>query len=1654
MTKRFEGATIKFLIRIVTFVAFILLFQSLWGCSSGETPKNLISNGSFEENIGAWSINKNANILLTDGHPKSFFLKNLNRNSKIRLFPTFSSPNTPIKIHGSVEITHPILKKIPSCIFTYKSKGESAFPNTIPSPSWTKTVLCSGLNRIKELTYPSHLPQHTLKRSIGNNDQLQLDSNNKKYLEISLAEIIPDKVFDLFGISVIKILTEFLSIRIVVNLASYNGHVKIISNEHDLLTPVDFSDEWRDYRNIRKKNWSYTKKFDFLPLHGNQSIIVDSWKKSHITQKISGLEPGKEYLLLAGRRNVLGPVSPSVQVIEENGMVLGKAFSPLLLHEGWVRSLILFKPELKKVLVQLGGVGKNHSYPYRFANLYDDIRLYKVPEVDTEEFYRYLQTQFSILPSDISVGYKIVDYKTIMPEVFREAYYNEHASLGIPVIDLFYNSSVFWRAQLAHSVSNHHGHASILKKDPYAIIRPRKLKDLFPLQLKINNKNILALGFGFRGAGDNHFIGRNKSLKIALSKKNKMYLLNPPTRKFLSEPFSYFVSRQLGGMGMRSDFVFLRMNGKPKGISWRYWKDHSDLEFNRRPDGSLVENSIYKNILTLKEKEWNTVARSKNKKIRKQYPEKKMMALFMTLIKQDLIEYIDGLANIDKFLNWHAHSIIVSSRHQDTFHNSFFYLNYADGRLEPVPIDIKMGHWGAIDYDNNVVHFNPIIDKLLTRFKFFNQRDQAIWEYVSDSKKVKTALEYYDDLYKKNINAFIKSNMLLTGSDAPASAEEIIDSLQDGKKIFINRVKQLNRLFRENNAAAINITEYRRERDSQSTIKQLFEIKINPEKNAAWSSTVVESIELKLNDLSAKIKISPETPGKRHKNRVLFPVNEFIPSDKFFTYQISFLWEDEYLSTLEKLKNFPQQTKLIKKSYKKMSPQGYRSEGYTLVTDALKSKDTVESLLTIFTSIGKIKASKIKRFLITYEGKSPLSSQDFSFRMKNGITLDPIPTKVLFLKKNNADKNNIKNLSVKNSPVANNNKRDLLSKVIKSQSFYNNYERIYLTIEKFLETNSEFVTGNLKNNIILKAGVYKFSKTIIIPKGIELVIQPGTELRFDTGASFISYGIIRALGIKGNPIIFHGYDETTKWGVVGLLHDKARGFFENCIFEGGGEAYINGAYFSGMLAAHYADLEVRSSIFRNAGKGGGDDAINIKYGKALISDSYFFKNGGDAIDLDFAKQGSKIRGSYFLENGNDGIDASGSKVVIQNILVSKSGGKGVNLGERTHAEIDGLRVEDSKIAITSKNSSKVKLSHGVFINNSIGAMAYRKKKLYEGSEIHITNTLFEGNKFDLAAQVCSDKEKMTRKEDCSSKIYIENSKYKTHNRTFNAVIGSPSKQITSKKKYILASWRGSLPDYGYVRLSDAEIIRESPPKPLRSFVNKFEKRSKWTPSTLLTKELLEVSSATWKEKNSWYKIKRKLGLGFDLTWRYSGDLKNTILQRRFHKDLTFTETIDITFHDEVSEIALQNLICNFRISNPNSKNKWPMSTKHHQIIPRGYLVSRNSHNAVTGEGGSRNKIFKIKGKKTIRFDIGTFIRYTLSDREKVFLEEIIVSLPTSLTEVLRMRAIKSIRFQTREVNQHLDRTELTRPKVVQEKKGAQIKRSPLDVDALMAKLPE
>ena len=134
-----------------------------------------------------------------------------------------------------------------------------------------------------------------------------------------------------------------------------------------------------------------------------------------------------------------------------------------------------------------------------------------------------------------------------------------------------------------------------------------------------------------------------------------------------------------------------------------------------------------------------------------------------------------------------------------------------------------------------------------------------------------------------------------------------------------------------------------------------------------------------MDDVNGRVKISPETPEKREGNRVTFPLQEFIPSDRYFMYQISYLWEDEYSLALEKLEESPEQQAIIRNNYKKSGIGGYalsakalkdvdRVESlvsiFTKTGTINASADFVESLVSIFTKTGKINASKEKRFFV------------------------------------------------------------------------------------------------------------------------------------------------------------------------------------------------------------------------------------------------------------------------------------------------------------------------------------------------------------------------------------------------------------------------------------------------------------------------------------------------------------------------------------------------------------------------------------------------------------------------------------------------------------------------------------------------------------------
>lgn len=287
------------------------------------------------------------------------------------------------------------------------------------------------------------------------------------------------------------------------------------------------------------------------------------------------------------------------------------------------------------------------------------------------------------------------------------------------------------------------------------------------------------------------------------------------------------------------------------------------------------------------------------------------------------------------------------------------------------------------------------------------------------------------------------------------------------------------------------------------------------------------------------------------------------------------------------------------------------------------------------------------------------------------------------------------------------------------------------------KTPNEFVRENPKfflqgSTIVLPSGYYFIEKDIIVPKNAVLTIEAGAVLSFAPGVSLISYSPIKAQGIEWNPVIFQSMYWDEPWGTVGIVDTgNATSTFSFARFQNGRGDYINGISFTGMLAAHYANLELRDSVIETARN---DDGVNVKYGTVDILRNTFIRNAFDALDMDYSN--GSVAGNTFKENGNDGIDLAGSSVIIENNLISGSGDKCISVGERSENLFIFNNVLDGcKIGIQTKDSSTPFIVNNLIVNNEIGLNAYMKKTIYErGGFPEVYNSIIWGND----AQVVDD----------------------------------------------------------------------------------------------------------------------------------------------------------------------------------------------------------------------------------------------------------------------------------------------------------------------------
>jgi len=193
-----------------------------------------------------------------------------------------------------------------------------------------------------------------------------------------------------------------------------------------------------------------------------------------------------------------------------------------------------------------------------------------------------------------------------------------------------------------------------------------------------------------------------------------------------------------------------------------------------------------------------------------------------------------------------------------------------------------------------------------------------------------------------------------------------------------------------------------------------------------------------------------------------------------------------------------------------------------------------------------------------------------------------------------------------------------------------------LSAESFVSQNPVF-TIDPKNpqHLILKKSVYEFPRTIVIPAGLSVTIEPGTVLRFHPGRSLISYSAVIARGTEREPILFTAHRPWLKWGVVGVVRG-GRSEFEHVRFEAGRHAFVNDIEFRGTLSLVETDVRIAQSQFEQTH---GKDAVYIREAHADISESVFRRLRGDGLDFDGGS--GTITQNEFIDCSDGAIDLSG-----------------------------------------------------------------------------------------------------------------------------------------------------------------------------------------------------------------------------------------------------------------------------------------------------------------------------------------------------------------------------------------------------------------------------
>ena len=255
------------------------------------------------------------------------------------------------------------------------------------------------------------------------------------------------------------------------------------------------------------------------------------------------------------------------------------------------------------------------------------------------------------------------------------------------------------------------------------------------------------------------------------------------------------------------------------------------------------------------------------------------------------------------------------------------------------------------------------------------------------------------------------------------------------------------------------------------------------------------------------------------------------------------------------------------------------------------------------------------------------------------------------------------------------------------------------------------------NSVVLKNKNTIINKKIMIPKGINVILNAGETIDLISSSSILSYSAFNINGEMDKMVKVISSDSTG--GGIHIIQNNDSSKINYLDFSNQSSLYdtlkYNHQNLPSAFTVYGGEVTIENSDFSNLKS---EDAINLFRCEFKIVNIKIENTFSDAFDADFCV--GFMKNCSFINCGNDGVDISGGRLEISECEFLNIKDKAISAGEESKLKASKCTVQNSSMGIISKDLSVVESIENKLLDCEIAYCAFQKKGEFGPAEIFST----------------------------------------------------------------------------------------------------------------------------------------------------------------------------------------------------------------------------------------------------------------------------------------------------------------------------------------------